>query len=165
MLKPSYLTVNLRTKWANSILYLSNQKLFINLKSFIMKKTILTTAFALFAITAITANEEVTNSNEATVLVEKNLREINSFCKAIVKGDLEAVKKLISLGEDVNKKSLGKTPAIFAARYNRAKILRVLIANGADLSKKCDRGFSIKKYAELSNATDALRVIEEASQS
>jgi len=130
-----------------------------------MRKTILTMALAVFAINAITANEEVTNNDQITVLVEKNFGEINSFCKAIVKGDLETVKKLISLGEDVNKKSLGKTPAIFAARYNRAKILKVLIANGADLGKKCDRGYKIEKYAELSNATDALRVIEEALQS
>lgn len=130
-----------------------------------MRKTILTMAFALLAITAIKANEEVTNSDKTTVLVNKNFGEINSFCKAIVKGDLDAVKKLISLGEDVNKKSLGKTPAIFAARYNRVKILKVLIANGADLDRKCDRGYSIKKYAELSKAHDALKVIEEALQS
>lgn len=130
-----------------------------------MRKTILTMAFALLAITAITAKEEITNSDKATVLVDKKFGEINSFCKAIVKGDFDAVKKLISLGEDVNKKSLGKTPAIFAARYNRAKILKILIANGADLDRKCDRGFNVKKYAELSNATDALRIIEEALQS
>ncbi|HCO86118.1 MAG TPA: hypothetical protein DIT95_21670, partial [Arenibacter sp.] len=47
--------------------------------------------------------------------------EISSFCKAIVEGDLETVKRLIELGEDVNQKSLGKTPAIFAARYNKVE--------------------------------------------
>ncbi len=91
--------------------------------------------------------------------------EINPFCKAIVQGDLDTVKKFIALGEDVNRKSLGKTPAIFAARYNRAEILKVLILNGANLSIKCERGYSVKKYAEMSNASEALQVIEEALQS
>ena len=68
---------------------------------------------------------------------------------------------MITLGEDVNEKSLGMTPAIFAARYNKAEILKVLIANGADLRIKCDKGMNIKKYAELSNAQDALAVINE----
>ncbi len=52
--------------------------------------------------------------------------ELNSFCKAIVQGDYEAVKKMIELGEDINQKSLGKTPAIYAARYNKVEILKLL---------------------------------------
>ncbi len=122
-------------------------------------------AFALFAFGAITANEKVTNDRNVGIITADNFDGINSFCKAIVKGDLETVKKLIALGEDVDQKSLGKTPAIFAARYNRAQILKALISNGADLDIKCDRGLSIKKYAELSNATDALRIIEAELQS
>jgi ankyrin repeat protein len=86
--------------------------------------------------------------------------EINSFCKAIIQGDIETVKSLIALGEDVNRKSLGKTPAIFAARYNQAEILKVLIEKGADLTIRCDHGFTIKKYAELSNAKEVLAVLE-----
>ncbi len=87
--------------------------------------------------------------------------EISSFCKAIVIGDLDTVKKMIELGEDVNRKSLGMTPAIFAARYNRVEILKLLIAKGADLTQKSDNGWTINKHAELSNAKDALAVILE----
>jgi hypothetical protein len=36
----------------------------------------------------------------------------------------------------------------------------LLIDNGADLKIKCDKGFTVKKYAELSNAQEALAVIE-----
>lgn len=82
-----------------------------------------------------------------------------------MQGDIETVQKLIDLGEDVNQKSLGMTPAIFAARYNKAEILQLLIDNGADLRIKSDKGFSVKKYAELSNATEALQVLEAAKGS
>lgn len=105
-----------------------------------------------------TPNPTTTNINV------KNL-DVSSFCKAIMQGDIETVQKLIDLGEDINQKSLGMTPAIFAARYNKAEILQLLIDNGADLRIKSDKGFSVKKYAELSNATEALQVLEAAKGS
>ena len=88
--------------------------------------------------------------------------EINSFCKAIIKGDVEMVQKMIALGEDVNQKSLGKTPAHYAARYNKPEILELLIQNGANLKKRCDQGYTVKKYAEISQAKEALKVIDAA---
>lgn len=91
-----------------------------------------------------------------------NAFEINSFCKAIIQGDLDLVKKMIALGEDVNQKSLGKTPAHYAARYNKPEILELLIANGANLKKRCDQGYTVKKYAELAQAEAALKVINAA---
>ena len=77
-----------------------------------------------------------------------------------MKGDIETVRSMIALGEDINRKSLGMTPAIFAARYNKVEILKLLIEHGADLSIRSDKGYTIKKYAELSNAKEALEVIE-----
>lgn len=125
-----------------------------------MKKTILTVASCVLMVSGLLAENRITNSNLfATENVVKV--ELNSFCKAIMQGDIDTVKRLIDLGEDVNKKSLGMTPAIFAARYNKVKILKVLIANGADLSKKCNKGWSIEKYAKISNATDVLAVLQE----
>ncbi|MBU2948900.1 ankyrin repeat domain-containing protein [Zobellia uliginosa] len=127
-----------------------------------MRKTFLTFAMAcLVGTTAVMANDTTTViDTPITGMYDKV--EVNSFCKAIMQGDFDIVKKLIELGEDVNKKSLGMTPAIFAARYNKAEILELLIDNGANLKIKSDKGYSIEKYAELSNATDALRVIETA---
>ena len=110
--------------------------------------------------TGIYANE---TSKELKFKAEKSISlELSSFCKAIIKGDIETVQKLIDLGEDVNKKSLGMTPAHFAARYNKAEILEVLIDNGANLRLRCDKGYTVKKHAELSNATAALKVIKGA---
>ena len=126
-----------------------------------MKKTILRIAVAIsFAATGIYANE---TSKELKFEVENSINlELSSFCKAIMKGDIETVQKLIDLGEDVNKKSLGMTPAHFAARYNKAEILGVLIENGANLKARCDKGYTVKKHAELSNAMGALKVIKVA---
>jgi len=91
-----------------------------------------------------------------------NAFEINSFCNAIIQGDVDLVKKMIALGEDVNQKSLGKTPAHYAARYNKPEILELLIKNGANLKKRCDQGYTVKKYAELAQAKEALNIINAA---
>ncbi|MGO4921523.1 ankyrin repeat domain-containing protein [Maribacter spongiicola] len=88
--------------------------------------------------------------------------DISSFCKAVIQGDLETVKRLIDLGEDVNQKSLGMTPVMFAARYNKVDILKMLIKNGADLKIQSSQGYTAKRYAELSNASEALEIIETA---
>jgi len=138
----------------------------INQKSFIMKKTVLTLAMA-FALLAVNANTETgVHYNNFTTTIGSKITKPgpDSFCKAIMEGDVETVQRMIELGENVNKKSLGKTPAIFAARYNKPEIMKILIANGADLSIKCDNGYTVEKYAELSNASDVLKVLAEDGQ-
>ena len=88
--------------------------------------------------------------------------KVSAFCLSIVKGDFDTVKKLIDLGTDVNTRSNGMTPAMYAAKFNRVEILELLIANGANLKTKSDQGYTAKKYAELSNASEAVSVIENA---
>ena len=128
-----------------------------------MRKTILTAAaLCLLAVSGIYA---VYNSTVHETVPELSITatyDVNPFCKAIMAGDLDTVKKLIELGADVNEKSVGMTPAMFAARYNKPEILQVLIEDGADLKAKSDKGYTAKKYAEMSNASDALEVIETA---
>jgi len=131
-----------------------------------MRKTILTaTALCLFAVTGSYAKNGTNTDNVNIAATTLTSAEINSFCKAIMNGDIDTVRKLIALGEDVNRKSLGMTPAIFAARYNKAEILQLLIENGANLKIKSDKGHTAKEYAELSNAKEALKVIEAAMES
>ncbi len=130
-----------------------------------MKKTILTLSLAFMAMgTGLMAAEpqsNVTFDSKVNVVTV----DISSFCKAVMQGDVDTVKRMIELGEDVNQKSLGMTPAMFAARYNKAEVLQMLIDHGANLKIRSNQGFSVKKYAELSNATDALAVLESASGS
>lgn len=126
-----------------------------------MKKTILIVAAAIMVgVTGLKAASSNPKTKLITHTVDVTSLDVSSFCKAIMLGDVEMVKKLIALGEDVNQKSLGLTPAIFAARYNKAEILQVLIDNGANLKIKSDNGISAKKYAEQSNAVEALKVIK-----
>lgn len=59
--------------------------------------------------------------------------------KAILKGRVEEVRKLIALGVDVNKTVLGETALHTAARTsepNAVKILQILLHNGADIEAK-----------------------------
>ncbi|RNC91668.1 MAG: ankyrin repeat domain-containing protein [Allomuricauda sp.] len=126
-----------------------------------MRKTILIlAAFGVMGIAQVNAN-----GPKAKVTKELNVAPIlklNSFCNAIIKGDLETVKKMIALGEDVNQKSLGMAPVHFAARYNKTDILQVLIAHGADLKRRCDKGYSAIEHAELSGAQEAMAIIKNA---
>lgn len=130
-----------------------------------MKKIIVTFVLALGLFTAnanvITVTEPTTTPSETTEAVMNS--SLNPFCKAIMLGKIDLVKQMISLGEDINGKCLGKTPAMYAARYNRAEILKLLIDNGADLSIKSDEEkYTAAKFAELSNAAEAMAIIKEA---
>lgn len=88
--------------------------------------------------------------------------DVDAFCKLIQQGNYEAVKNLIEAGEDINRKSVGKTPLMYAARHNKADIARLLIAHGADLKVKSDRGYTALEFAEMSKAQEAYEVIKEA---
>ncbi|MEM6517159.1 MAG: ankyrin repeat domain-containing protein [Bacteroidota bacterium] len=122
-----------------------------------MKKTAIIIAIAFgFSMTSLNATNEVTNDNNFEVVAKV---KVSPFCMAIVKGDIETVKKLIDLGTDVNEKSNGMTPAMYAAKFNRVDILKVLVDHGAKLKVKSDKGMTVAKLAKLSNATDVVTYI------
>lgn len=123
-----------------------------------MKKTIITVALAFISCVTFANNSyETTPENLSAEVHWERSVDLNSFCKAIMKGNLEMVKQLIDFGEDVNEKSLGKTPAMYAARYNKVEVLKLLVQKGADLSVKSDvEKYTAKKFAELSNAKETL---------
>ena len=122
-----------------------------------MKKTAIIIAIVFgFSMTSLNATNQSSNNDNLEV-VDKV--KVSPFCVAIVKGDLETVKKLIDLGTDVNKKSNGMTPAMYAAKFNRVDILKVLVNNGAKLKIKSDKGMTVAKLAKLSNAVDVTNYI------
>lgn len=104
-----------------------------------------------------------------TVITEKSYNvdlttvTVNPFCMAIVKGDADTVKKLIELGSDVNEKSEGMTPLMYAARYNRVDIMKLLIKNGAKIKTRDGKGYTAMKFAEIANAKDAIALLKESS--
>ncbi|CDF78221.1 ankyrin [Formosa agariphila KMM 3901] len=112
--------------------------------------------------TQVQASNFISNTNSNILTVEVNKPTVNLLCTSIAKGDLDIVKKLIANGESVNKKSNGQTPAMYAARYNRTEILELLIAEGANLRVKDNKGYSALDYAKATNAVGAQKLIEAA---
>ncbi|PIB29797.1 ankyrin repeat domain-containing protein [Maribacter sp. 4G9] len=102
-----------------------------------------------------------TTTNHVTIVTLND--NINSLCKAAMQGDVEKVRSLLATGESVNEKSLGMTPAMYAARYNKAEVLKVLLLNQANLNIKSDQGYTVKDYAEMSKATEVLEVLNSNS--
>jgi len=127
-----------------------------------MKKTtaILALVFALTLGTNVNANNDINPTTTSNANISKAIGSTSPFCLAIVKGDLELVKKMVNLGERLDKKSNGMLPVHFAARYNKVEILKFLVANGAKLNKDCNKGYSVKKHAELSSAKDVIAYLD-----
>ena len=128
-----------------------------------MKKLILSMFVCLFAFSTVSAtslsNPIKKNNTEFTSFSSS----VSAFCKLIQMGNYEAVKSLIKAGENVNKKSNGLTPLMFAARHNKAKIAKLLIESGAKLNVKSDKGnMTALDMAKRSKAIDAVKVIKES---
>ena len=124
-----------------------------------MKKTIIISAIALcFSIVSVNA----TPVNQTVNYEVETFFKVNSFCVSIAKGDIETVQKLISRGADINAKSNGMTPVMYAAKFNRTDILKLLIVHGANLKSKSDKKMTALKYAQLHGAKDAEAIIKSA---
>ena len=123
-----------------------------------MKNLFLTAALLLGL--AVNATPIANNSKvEDNLTITTIVTETDAFCTLIKQGNFEAVKGMIEAGADINKKSLGMTPLMYAARQNRVEIVKLLIANGADLNVRSDRGYTALKYAKMSKAWDAYNII------
>ncbi len=134
-----------------------------NLKiEFIMKKTVFAILMAM-CITSVSFAKEVNLTTTGHSYDHVMTTKTTPFCMAIVKGDFDTVKKLIELGSDINQKSHGMTPLMFAARYNRTEIIKLLIKKGANIKAKDDKGNTAIKIAKLSNAKEAIALLEELS--
>ena len=124
-----------------------------------MKKFILTSFTLLFLSISVNAS----NTNEVLPKDDKKT-ELSTFCKMIRLGNYQIVKALMNNGTNINRKSLGLTPVMYAARYNETEILKLLIANGAKLHTKSDKGYTAIQYAIMSKANKAHEVLEAAFQ-
>lgn len=113
--------------------------------------------------TSITNNSSVVMADSTldNLTITAIVTETDAFCTLIKQGNYEAVKDMIKAGTDVNKKSVGMTPLMYAARQNRVEIAKLLIENGADVKTKSNRGYTALKYAEMSKAHDAFKIISD----
>ncbi|QXP71306.1 ankyrin repeat domain-containing protein [Polaribacter sp. R2A056_3_33] len=127
-----------------------------------MKKIILPLLLCLFAFGSINATTPETLSLKKVVTIKPHYN-VSAFLKLIRMGNYEAVKALIERGENINKKSNGLTPLMYAARYNKAEIVKLLIDNGAKLRVKSTRGnMTALDMAKRSKAFDAVKIIKES---
>lgn len=123
-----------------------------------MKKSIIILGLALVAFTNVAGASTVTaNTTSKEIVAYEN----TPLCSAIMKGDLEAVKKFIEYGTDVNEKSNGLTPLMFAARYNKVEIIKFLVEKGADKQVQDDKGNTALKYAEFSKCQEAVACLKQ----
>jgi len=125
-----------------------------------MKKIILASVLMLSVVFVSATNKSLTVKSISNEI--ETLESVSPFCKLIQKGDYHAVKTLIENGANVNLKSMGLTPLMFAARHNKSDIAELLIQHGAKLKTKSTKGFTALKYAELSGAKDSFKVIKNA---
>jgi len=140
-----------------------NKQIKIKPKITIMKKLIVPMFASLFAFSTINATSVNNSVKSTTTELTSFSSSVNAFCKLIQIGNYKAVASLIKAGENVNKKSNGLTPLMFAARHNKAKIAKLLIDNGAKLETKSDRGkMTALDIAKRSKAIDAIKIIKEA---
>jgi ankyrin repeat protein len=127
-----------------------------------MKKTIIYLGITLMAFSSLSFA-----SNTNFIGNQKTLNIFNvsqaPLVVAISKGDIETVKQFIESGTKVNKKLNGLTPLMYAARYNKAEIIKYLLQKGADRDIKDSQGFTALNYAELSNAYEAIAVLKSSS--
>ncbi|RUT72053.1 ankyrin repeat domain-containing protein [Flavobacterium cupreum] len=124
-----------------------------------MKNSVIYLGLALvtFANVAMASNHK-TIVNEQVVV---SLFDSTPLNVAVSKGDVEGVKKFIEYGANVNEKSDDMSPLMTAARYNKIEIIKILLASGARPSDKNEKGYTALKYAQLSNATDAIAILKD----
>lgn len=125
-----------------------------------MKKSIVYLGVALVVFANVSAASNVYSFSNASQGVEFS-EAVTPLGFAISKGDLETVKKFVEYGADVNELSNGMTPLMIAARYNKVEIIKYLLSKGANVNKKDENGFTALKYAELSNANDAVQLLKQ----
>lgn len=110
-------------------------------------------------ISSFASNNSTNSENLVNVVTQQ---KVNTFCKLIQLGELEAVKNLLDNGTNVNQKSCGMTPLMYAARQNKSEIVDLLISRGAKLKLKSDKGMTALQYAEQSKATECYNLIAKA---
>jgi len=127
-----------------------------------MKKSIIYLGITLMAFSSVSsASSPNFIGNQKTLNI--SYKSSTSLTVAISKGDIEIVKKFIEGGTNVNKKLNGMTPLMYAARYNKVDIIKYLLQKGADRDIKDSQGFTALKYAELSNAFEAIAILKSSS--
>ncbi|WP_269225650.1 ankyrin repeat domain-containing protein [Flavobacterium eburneipallidum] len=128
-----------------------------------MKKSIVYLGVALLSLSSVAL---ASNPNPNSVTTTKKIKveafeNISPLNMAIYKGDIETIQKMIKYGVNINQKSNGMSPLMYAARYNKVEIIKILLANGANPKVRDEKGFTALKHAEISNAKAAAQLLKQ----
>jgi uncharacterized protein len=125
-----------------------------------MKKSIVCLGVALIAFSNVSLATNLESFSKASDVIEF-YGSVTPLGSAVLKGDLETIKKFVEYGADVNEKSNGMSPLMIAARYNKVEIIKFLLSKGARINEKDENGFTALKHAELSNANEAIQLLKQ----
>lgn len=79
---------------------------------------------------------------------------------AIKENDFHTIENIITNNLiDINEHYEGKTFVIWAGIYNKPEIIRMLVEFGADLTKRCDLGYTIEDHCWANNSIKSLSEI------
>ena len=123
-----------------------------------MKKSVVYLSVVLASFANMSFASPVQGAEKSSIVVF----DVTPIGNAIIKGDIETVKKFIEYGVNVNEYFNGITPLMLAARSNKVDIVKLLLEKGADASLKDQRGYTAAKYAEMSKAVDTLAILQKA---
>ena len=126
-----------------------------------MKKLILPIVLCLLTLSNVNATEVEPIKRAKTVN-----NSVEGLLLSIRKGDYAKVKEMLNNGQKVNEKLNDFTPIMYAARYNRGKIAKLLIGHGAKMNdvvyKKGD--LSVVKLSRKYNSRETFNVIKEVME-
>ncbi|MEZ4838537.1 ankyrin repeat domain-containing protein [Flavobacterium sp.] len=128
-----------------------------------MKKSIVYLGIALLGFGTLASASPATKTTSTEVNVYAKYYA-TPLCVAISKGEVDVVKKFIEYGADINETTNGLTPLMYAARYNQVEIIELLLAKGANIKAKDERGFTALNHAENSKATEAIALLKNYSK-
>ncbi|HDZ04571.1 hypothetical protein LCGC14_0079760 [marine sediment metagenome] len=123
-----------------------------------MKKSII--AFGILVCTVFSTVSANTNSgNRISKINKTNITNISPMVLAIVEDDVAVVKSFIVYGADIEQVSNTRakmTALMYASRYNQLDIVKILVTEGANTSKKSKIGATALDYAKVSGATEVV---------
>jgi hypothetical protein len=105
-----------------------------------VKVTVFSSVVTLLVLVGYAGNKDKLEANQQEA-AQESVCELGLH-EAVIQGDLEAVKQLISSGTDVNEpeKMSGSSPLISASLFGKTEIAEYLIKSGADVNLKNNDG-------------------------
>lgn len=116
------------------------------------------TLLSVFAFCNIHLNDYFHKNQQILLNLEQSAEQ--KLIMAIKENDFHTVEKIITNNLiEINEHYEGKTFVIWAGIYNKPEILRMLVDFGADLSKRCDLGYTIEEHCCANESMKALSEI------